>query len=101
MDSVIIFISLLISCYFRHVIDMYKDMNKYNRTCFVDQQMNMMTGEFHAIPLSGHDNPIAVDYDPLNKKVYWTDVATKVIKRANLNGSEEQLIKLLPIGGYI
>ena len=58
----------------------------------------MRTGQFHAIPLSGHDNPIAVDYDPIGRKVYWTDVASKIIKRANLNGSEEQLVKLFPEG---
>ena len=42
-------------------------------------------------PLAIRNNisaPIAVDYDPVEGKVYWTDLALKQIVRAYPNGSE-------------
>ncbi len=60
-------------------------------------QMDLTSGGFHAVPLSGHDNPIAVDYDPVHRRVYWTDVAGKLIRRACINGShEENVLPLAP-----
>ena len=59
-------------------------------------QMDADSGEFSALPLSGHDNPIAVDYDPMEGNVYWTDVGAKVIKRAGLDGAREKVVKILP-----
>ena len=32
-------------------------------------QMDITSGAFHAVPLSGHDNPIAVDYDHIEHRV--------------------------------
>ena len=32
-------------------------------------QMDFASGAFHAVPLSAHDNPIAVDYDSLENRV--------------------------------
>ena len=64
-------------------------------------QMSLLTGEFHAVPLSGHDNPIALDFDPVDRKLYWTDVAAKVIKRSDVNGSEEEIVRLLDDGKYL
>ena len=36
--------------------------------------------------------PIAVDYDPSERKVYWTDGRLKAIVRAFLNGSSVEVI---------
>lgn len=36
-------------------------------------------------------NAIAIDYDPVDKMVYWTDDDLHVIRRANLNGSGKRL----------
>lgn len=36
--------------------------------------------------------PVAVDYDPVDGKVYWTDVSLKQIARAYPNGSELEVI---------
>lgn len=60
-------------------------------------QMSIMTGDFNAVPLSGHDNPIGVNYDPMERKIYWTDVSARVIKRSNINGSEEETVRHLNI----
>ncbi|KAK2147403.1 hypothetical protein LSH36_555g03045, partial [Paralvinella palmiformis] len=63
-------------------------------------QMSTLTGQFKAIALSGHDNPISVDYDPEQGHIYWSDVAAKVLKRALLNGSEEEIVKLMSSSEY-
>lgn len=43
-------------------------------------QMSLASEDFHAIPLEGHVNPIAVDYDPLHRKVSldvnWNNLGT-------------------------
>ena len=44
----------------------------------------------------GHENPIAVDYDSVESRLYWTDVSAKVIKRAFMNGTGEEVISKLP-----
>ncbi len=61
-------------------------------------QMDATTGQFVALPLPSHDNPIAVDYDPGDSKVYWSDVSARVLKRAHLNGSREEVMYRLPPG---
>ena len=47
------------------------------------------------IPVSHQSNPITVAFDPTDSKIYWTDVEAKVIKRCNLNGTDEELVKSL------
>ena len=36
--------------------------------------------------------PVAVDYDPVEGKVYWTDVTLKLVARAFPNGSSVEVI---------
>ena len=36
--------------------------------------------------------PVAVDYDPVEGKVYWTDVTSKLVARSFLNGSSVKVI---------
>ena len=46
-------------------------------------------------PLAIRNNisrPIAVDYDPVERKVYWTDVTLKQISRAYPNGSGLEVV---------
>jgi hypothetical protein len=43
----------------------------------------------------GANNPIAVDFDPKDNVVYWSDVGSSGIKRIRLNNSsEDELINL-------
>ncbi|CAH0560791.1 unnamed protein product [Brassicogethes aeneus] len=42
------------------------------------------------LPLTNVTYAIAVDYDPVDNFLYWTDDDVKKIQRARLNGSEEQ-----------
>ena len=36
--------------------------------------------------------PVAVDYDPVEGKIYWTDAALKLVARAFPNGSSVEVI---------
>ena len=42
------------------------------------------------LPLKDVRSAIAVDWDPVDKFVYWTDVMSDTINRAKLDGSEQQ-----------
>ena len=61
-------------------------------------QVDLSTGSGLKIPLSQQTNPIAIAYDPMDSKIYWTDVQDKVIKRSNLDGSVEEVVKSLHKG---
>ena len=41
------------------------------------------------VPVDNVENAVAVDYDPVENYVYWTDDNKKAILRAHLNGSGE------------
>ncbi|GIY75807.1 low-density lipoprotein receptor-related protein 5 [Caerostris extrusa] len=42
------------------------------------------------LELSGIKHAIAIDYDPVEKQIYWTDDETRTIRRAHLNGTGQQ-----------
>ena len=44
------------------------------------------------IPLSSLIYPLALDFDPQEWRVYWTDLNLKRISRAFLNGSSQEVI---------
>ncbi|PFX17351.1 Low-density lipoprotein receptor-related protein 6 [Stylophora pistillata] len=47
----------------------------------------------HALQININiSRPVAVDYDPVEGKIYWTDVALKLIARAFPNGSSVEVI---------
>ncbi|XP_060073519.1 deleted in malignant brain tumors 1 protein-like [Ylistrum balloti] len=58
-------------------------------------RMDINTQSYVTIPLSNHDNPIAIDYNPTTYRILWTDVGSKQIRRASLNGFSEQTIRQL------
>ncbi|KAJ8030547.1 Low-density lipoprotein receptor-related protein 4 [Holothuria leucospilota] len=60
--------------------------DSYRKTVY---QVDMTSDSFNYTPiaLDGLKNPIAVDYDPVEKKIYFTDVLRQTISRANLNGT--------------
>ncbi|XP_077986726.1 low-density lipoprotein receptor-related protein 5-like [Glandiceps talaboti] len=55
------------------------------------------TLDYIRLPLSDVSNPIAVDYDHVEGKLYWTDVRQKTINRASLNGKNRETILSLNI----
>ncbi len=47
------------------------------------------------VPLKGLKNPVSVDYDPVEKMVYWNDKQTRpraTISRARLDGSHQATV---------
>ena len=63
------------------------------------------TGEIYKVPLEVPENPcypleistnisrpVAVDYDPVEGKIYWSDVTLKLVARAFPNGSSVDVI---------
>ena len=46
----------------------------------------------HHLPLVGISRPVALGYDPVEDRVYWTDVTRSTISRSFLNGSMEEVI---------
>ncbi|XP_038074977.1 uncharacterized protein LOC119742848 [Patiria miniata] len=57
--------------------------------------MSQRLADAEALPLSGLVSPVAVDYDPVEKMVYWTDRGsqpTHKISRARLDGSNQMIV---------
>ncbi|XP_062601640.1 low-density lipoprotein receptor-related protein 6-like [Saccostrea cucullata] len=46
----------------------------------------------HVVPLQGVKNAIAVDFDPVEKQIYWSDVTLNTINKAFLDGSGQQIV---------
>ncbi|KAK7482465.1 hypothetical protein BaRGS_00026282 [Batillaria attramentaria] len=47
------------------------------------------------VPLDGVDNPVAVDFDPVQDRIYWADTGLKEIRSAFLNGSDSKVVVTL------
>ena len=50
------------------------------------------TLEFEAVPVRNLRRPVAIDFDPVEEKVYWSDVVAQTISRAFINGSNQEVI---------
>lgn len=56
-------------------------------------QMDMKTLHYKRIPANVRTNPIAIDYDHVDGRIYWTDVTDKEIRSAFLNGTDNRLVR--------
>ena len=62
-------------------------------------QIDLAGGSIWKIPLAEEMNyPVGVAFNPTDTKLYWTDLRGDVIKRSNLNGTDEETITSLHIG---
>jgi len=43
-------------------------------------------------------NPVAVDFDPETQTIYWTDIESRTIRRADINGSNSKIFLRLQPG---
>ena len=50
------------------------------------------SGSLTSLPLSNIVSPVALDYDAVEDRVYWTDVSRQTISRSFLNGSMQEVI---------
>ncbi|XP_025113550.1 uncharacterized protein LOC112575757 [Pomacea canaliculata] len=58
-------------------------------------RMDLNSYSYINIPVGGNGNPVAVDYDFLTNRVYWTDVATDEIRSSNLDGTNPMAVRKL------
>nr|XP_006822973.1 PREDICTED: low-density lipoprotein receptor-related protein 4-like [Saccoglossus kowalevskii] len=56
--------------------------------------LTLLSDQFHNVPLPipGLSRPIAIDFDPVELKLYWTDISLRTISRASLDGSGMEII---------
>ena len=47
---------------------------------------------FQQVPVANVQSPIAIDFDPDQEKIYWTDTASRGIFSSYLDGTEERPI---------
>eukprot|EP00057_Strongylocentrotus_purpuratus_P024971 XP_011679445.1 PREDICTED: low-density lipoprotein receptor-related protein 5-like [Strongylocentrotus purpuratus] len=47
---------------------------------------------FTKLPLTGLQTPVAVDYDPVDGIVYWTDSSNRSINSARINGTNQKTV---------
>ena len=56
-------------------------------------QIHVSAATVKKIPLStNQQNPFAVAYDPVDSKIYWTDIDDQRIGKSNLDGSDEEVV---------
>ncbi|XP_060590612.1 deleted in malignant brain tumors 1 protein-like isoform X2 [Ruditapes philippinarum] len=58
-------------------------------------RMDLKSESYVNVPLSGHDKPIAIAYDYVDGRIYWTDVGTKQIRSGSINGNAEKTVLIL------
>ncbi|XP_025112203.1 deleted in malignant brain tumors 1 protein-like [Pomacea canaliculata] len=58
-------------------------------------RMDMTSYSYITIPLPGLGRPFAIDYDYINSKMYWTDLATKQIRSARVDGTQNRTVLAL------
>jgi hypothetical protein len=54
------------------------------------------SGEYSRIPLTYVFKGKAIDMNPLTKTLYWSDNTAKVIMKAQVDGSQEEVFITLP-----
>ncbi|XP_025082097.1 low-density lipoprotein receptor-related protein 4-like isoform X1 [Pomacea canaliculata] len=64
-------------------------------------RIDIDTGSNFTIRPSGLHNPYGIDYDPVDGRVYWSNVWEKTIRSANLDGSDARLVRNISQGGRL
>ena len=62
------------------------------------RQIDLTNESVWTIPLPEMNYPVAIDFNPTDRKVYWTDLRGDVIKKANLDGTSEEIVSSLHSG---
>ena len=92
---------------FHNIIHLFSAMVQDNFLLIADSrkgglfQLDLSAGSVWKIPLVRQKNPIAVVFDPVDSKIYWTDVQAKLIQRSNLDGTSLQIIQTLHRGKFL
>ena len=62
--------------------------------------MDLTTNSYVLMPLRRSGNPIAIDYDPVGGRVYWTDVVVKEIHSMTIDAQDQNIIRRLGNSEY-
>ena len=62
------------------------------------RQIDLSTESVWTIPSLEMNYPVGIDFNPTDRKVYWTDLRGDAIKRVNLNGTSEEIVSSLHSG---
>ena len=97
----IIYLLFLLSIFIFHLKDLFLKTSGELFLLFAEADH----GEIYKVPLAvantpcyllqiniNISRPVAVDYDPIEGKIYWTDVTLKLLARAFPNGSSVEII---------
>ena len=61
-------------------------------------QLDLSDESVWQLPLSKMNYPVAVQFNPTDRKVYWTELRENIIRSAYLNGTDEKTISTLHRG---
>ncbi|XP_041357551.1 low-density lipoprotein receptor-related protein 6-like [Gigantopelta aegis] len=61
-------------------------------------KLDVINSIYSNIVIENHENPIAIDYDPVMNKIYWTDVGRPDIRKCGFNGEDLSLVRKLKPG---
>ena len=45
------------------------------------------------LPLNGLSDPIGIDFDPFEHRIYWTDYSRDTVMRSSIDGSNQETIR--------
>ena len=64
-------------------------------------RMDLASGNYVVVPLHQSGSPVAIDYDPIDRRIYWTDAALKKIFSISIDADSQNMVKSLGSGeGY-
>ncbi|XP_025082123.1 low-density lipoprotein receptor-related protein 4-like [Pomacea canaliculata] len=64
-------------------------------------RIDIDTGSNVTIRPIGLQDPLGIDYDPVDGRVYWSDIEDETIRSANLDGSDARLVRNIIHGGSL
>lgn len=64
-------------------------------TSHVIFRMDLTTHNFVLVPLHRSGNPVAIDYDPVDGRIYWTDVVMREIHSVTADAQNQLVVKYL------
>ncbi|XP_025082095.1 low-density lipoprotein receptor-related protein 4-like isoform X2 [Pomacea canaliculata] len=65
------------------------------------RRIDIDTGSNVTIRPNGLHNPYGIDYDPVDGRVYWSNLEEKTIRSANLDGSDARLVLNISQGVFL
>ena len=61
-------------------------------------RMDLASGNYVVVPLRWYGTPIAIDYDSVGSRIYWTDEANRSIFSISIDAKSQKIVKFLGNG---